>query len=209
MALIRPRWSPDGEYVYYIGRGGGHEVLFRINVRSGVMEQLSQDDERVRSADVSPNGRTAYFTSNLSGDWQIWALDLTDGSTRQLTPNGGHRPMSFGDGFVYYTKLNMFGLWRIAEDGSGEEQLVSDEVQFYNHESWVVNQHGLYLPLADSPEEMSVYRIDLFDSGLPHRMLRIGAADSMTLHDVSADGERFLMTRIRAPRMDIMAVRDW
>jgi Tol biopolymer transport system component len=209
MKLIRPRWSPDGRFVVYLGRGGGIEAMYKIDVLSGLVERISSEGEIIRSADVSNDGSRVFYSSDMSGDWEVWSLRLSDGERQRITRHGGHRPLDpFGDGFVYYTKLDVFGLWRMSVNG-GEEELVSDEVSFYNHESWSINDTGLYLALSEEGQELAVFRIDLADSWNREKMIDADSDDILRMHDVSADGERFLMIRVQSPKQDIMTVSGW
>ena len=84
MKLIRPRWSPDSRFIYYIGRGGGHETLFQIDVLSGLVERLSQENESIRSADPSYDGTRVFYTTDISGSWEVWSLRLEDGMRERI-----------------------------------------------------------------------------------------------------------------------------
>jgi Tol biopolymer transport system component/DNA-binding winged helix-turn-helix (wHTH) protein len=207
--LIGLRWSPDGDYVYYVARGAGGERLFRISANSGVVEQLSQDPENVRTVEVSKDGKSVFYTSDMSAGWEVWVLDLDSGKRQRITSSGGHRPVDpHGDGMVYYTKLNVFGLWRMPVAG-GTEELVSDLIRYYNHDDWQLNKTGLYLRLYDPDEQLSVYHQDLQASAAPELILRGVANEILELHDVTADGQRLLLVRVSAPSQDIMAASGW
>ena len=212
--LTGPRWSPAGDYVYYLGRGAGSETLFRVSANSAVVERLSQSSEKVRSVGVSQDGQSIFYSSDLSGSWEIWVMELVNRETRRITSAGGHRPVDpYGDGMVYYTKLNVFGLWRMPVAG-GAEQLVSELLRYYNHDDWQLNRSGFYLRLYDDDNELSIYHQDLQSQdlqslGAPELILRGNAKEIIELHDVTPDGQRLLLVRIAAPSQDIMAASGW
>ena len=145
----------------------------------------------------------------MSAGWEVWVLDLDSGKRQRITSSGGHRPVDpHGDGMVYYTKLNVFGLWRMPVAG-GTEELVSDLIRYYNHDDWQLNKTGLYLRLYDPDEQLSVYHQDLQASAAPELILRGVANEILELHDVTADGQRLLLVRVSAPSQDIMAASGW
>ena len=207
--LVSPDWSPDGDYIYYLGRGAGSESLFRISANSGVVERLSRDRENVRSVASSRDGKSVLYTSDLSGSWEVWVLDVESGERNRITNSGGYRPVDpYADGMVYYTKLNVFGLWRMPIAG-GTEELVSDLIRHFNHDDWQLNESGLYLRLYDAQQELSVFRQDLQASAAPELILRGAANEILELHDVTPDGQRLLLVRVVAPSQDIMAASGW
>jgi len=183
--------------------------LFRVSANSGVVENLSQDHENIRSVEVSKDGLSLFFTSDLSGGWEVWQLDLASNERRRISKQGGYRPTDpYGDGMVYYTKLNRFGLWRMPVAG-GDEELVSDLIRFYNHDDWQLNSSGLYLRLYDVDKNISVYHQSPGFEAEPTLVLRGTANEVLKLNDVTPDGQRLLLIRVIAPSQDIMAASDW
>ncbi len=210
MNLSDPSWTPDARRVYYVGRGGSGEAMYEADVSSGIVRRLTDNSEKVRAVSVSRDGSSVLYASNRSGDWQIWRLDLADESHTQLTVNGGTLPVDpLNDGWVYYTKLSRFGLWRIPA-GGGDEELVTHLLEFYNHDSWVLNERGIYLTLIVDQSPSAIYRIPWSAEAAPELISPInGGSDMISLKDVSHDGSRMLMVRWQNTQQDIMVSRDW
>ena len=172
--------------------------------------RLSLDQERVRALGVGREGRRLYYSSDRGGDWQIWELELETGRRRQITENGGTQPVDpRGDGHIYYTKLSRFGIWRIPLDG-GEEELLSNLLEFYNQDSWTVTAQGIYLSLIRGSEPSAIYRLPLEGEAIPQRVLAgRGGSDLVSLEDVSEDGSALLLVHWSNSQQDIMISRDW
>jgi TolB protein len=82
-----PSWSPSGRQLVVRGNsaGGGFD-LYVINV-SGRGRRVLLRTPRALERDPawSPDGRRIAYTSDRSGQIQIWTLDLRSGRARQLT----------------------------------------------------------------------------------------------------------------------------
>ena len=85
--------SPDGELVAYVLRkplmdGEKSEFLSHIWLASsngGVPRQFTRGDHSASSPAFSPNGRFLAFTSDRSGDNQLWAIPLAGGEAFQIS----------------------------------------------------------------------------------------------------------------------------
>lgn len=207
MSLSTPRFFPDGERILFLGRGGGQEVLFVVNSRSGVVEQLSEPDERIRSAFPSSDGESVFVASNRDGDWQIWRRSQ-DGDYSRLTSDGGHRPFDSGDGYVYYTKVNIYGLWRTPVDGDGPEEFVSPAVSYAYHERWLIRDGQLIIPRYTEHKPWRLVAVDL-STEEETVLLTLPSERELMLTDVSAAMDRFLLFEARDRRRDVLAVRNF
>jgi len=60
-----------------------------------------------------------YFSSNRTGDWQIWKQPAQGGGASQVTKTKGAREAfeSLDGKFVYYAKLGAPGIWKVPAAG--------------------------------------------------------------------------------------------
>ena len=81
----RPVWSPDGRYVVFMSneRDGNWE-LYRIDVESGAVLQLTDNPANDGLPAVSPDGRDVAFMSNRDGEWSIQLSSLDGGPARAI-----------------------------------------------------------------------------------------------------------------------------
>jgi dipeptidyl aminopeptidase/acylaminoacyl peptidase len=104
-----PVWSPDGRHVYFLGsrkRDGekqppynGKPQVWRVGLQGGPSQAVTRAEEGVQLFDLSPDGRTVYYVTEvekIDGEWkhlrqqfrdievgygadqfsQVWKLDL-------------------------------------------------------------------------------------------------------------------------------------
>ena len=123
-----PRWSPDGQYLAFDSRPQGSADIFLIPAAGGVTRRLTTEVSNEVTPAFSADGQSIYFASDRTGSWQIWRQPLNGGSASQITTSGGFAPQGSADGkWVYYTKPNSGGLYRVPCAG-GAETLVLDAV---------------------------------------------------------------------------------
>jgi hypothetical protein len=77
-------WSPDGKELVYSMQGS----LWRQRLGSGEAIQLTDGPGYDYQPDWSPDGRWVVYSSYRNDAMELWALDLTDGSTQALVANG-------------------------------------------------------------------------------------------------------------------------
>ncbi|MGS0726400.1 S9 family peptidase, partial [Shewanella sp. 0m-11] len=91
-----PQWSPDGEYVYYLGKikqegakapFNGKTQVFRLSISSGDSQPMTKEAEGVTGFELSHDGKSLYFlTTKTTTDKDQWAAMRADHSA----PKYGH-----------------------------------------------------------------------------------------------------------------------
>lgn len=78
--------SPDGsEVVYQVRRGGGVSDLVVVPLAGGAPRTLVAGSADNSEPDWSPDGKNILFTSNRSGNQDIWLVSSSGGEPRQLS----------------------------------------------------------------------------------------------------------------------------
>jgi Tol biopolymer transport system component/serine/threonine protein kinase len=86
--------SPDGSLIAYFSIGERQEDLF-VGPPNGPMRRVIDDAPRDRAPVFTPDGKSLFFYSNRSGQWQPWTVSLDGSGLRQLgqAPEGSVYPV--------------------------------------------------------------------------------------------------------------------
>jgi Tol biopolymer transport system component/DNA-binding winged helix-turn-helix (wHTH) protein len=147
-----PRWSPDSWQIAFDSRPGGEANIFVISGAGGAPRQVTGGGNNVVPS-WSGDGRWIYYSSNRTGNWQVWRIpaDSVGGSGAiQITQHGGFAPFESHDGrFVYYAKgENVPGIWRVPVPGGSEEEFCAQPLGgLWGH--WALGPKGLYIVDTD------------------------------------------------------------
>lgn len=110
--VYAPRVSPDGRTIAFSHwRTGGRRDLALLDRRTGAVRYLTDDRALDTSPVFSPDGRYVLWTSDRTGVMNVYAHDLREGRTRQVTHSvlGAFQPAVSPDGrtlaYVGYSSL--------------------------------------------------------------------------------------------------------
>jgi Tol biopolymer transport system component len=150
-----PTTALSGDQVSYLMQGGASRAyvsgeLWSMNLATGEKERMLPG-YLMSGYSISHDGRTVVFTSagNETGDG-IWIASLDRRSPpRQLTHGGEFRAFFGRPGeIIYMSQGEVRHLYRIKEDGSGNEMISSDPVTYLIGVSPEGNWAGVSLPQA-------------------------------------------------------------
>jgi Tol biopolymer transport system component/DNA-binding winged helix-turn-helix (wHTH) protein len=168
-----PHWSPDGRQIAFDSRPGGRAHIFLTSPDGGVPRALTSGNYNDIVPSWSPDGKTIYFGSIRRGGYQIWKVAASGGSPQQLTTHGGMIARASPDGdWVYYTRPQAAGLWRIPVGGGSEQQVLTsppDGFQGY----WTLTKDGIYY--LDSSRAQPA--IEFAPFATPGRSVRVHVLD--------------------------------
>jgi serine/threonine protein kinase len=180
--------------------GPGQLVLDQIEWRMNLSEvalageaaprALTSGDSRDRQPAYSPDGSRIVFSSNRSGNMDLWILDTRTGALRQLTddPAQDWDPGFTPDGRHVLWSSDRSGnleIWIAGDDGSGARQLTRDGVDAENP---TATEDGRFVVYTSAhPERFGLWRIRR-DGSDDHRLV----AGAALVPEVSPDGRRVL-----------------
>jgi Tol biopolymer transport system component len=199
--------DPDGEHVVVSGMDGH---IHRASLTGGETRRVTNDDGRLHFLHgVSPDGATlAYIglTAGEDGSWSppnVFTIPAAGGQDVQLTddefPDDGSEYSPDGQ-WIYFnserarTVPGHAQLFRMRPDGSGPEQLTSDErVNWFPH----VSPDGSRLAYVSFPpgteghpadKDVDVRLCDADGSGIRDLARVLGGQGTMNVHSWSPDG---------------------
>ncbi len=169
-------WLPGGAgAVDFLGRGRlvadlvtSRESLRQVDLgdRKWAGERwLTRGSSLDRQPVFSPDGKWIAFSSNRSGNLDIWAMSVSDGTVRRLTDDSSDDwdPAFTPDGKLVWSsrRSGNFEIWMAEADGSGAHQVSHDGTDAENPsatpDGWVLyvsgsGQPGLWRVLSNGTQ---------------------------------------------------------
>lgn len=140
-----PRWLPGGEALVFHADVEGRFDLWTVADEGTPPRRLTGPPGEHRVPSVARDGTALYFASDRSGQWQVWRMAPAGGPATQVTRQGGYFAQESPDGsWIYYTRWQRHGLWRVPRGGGEEEQVLGDELAAWEWGNWAVTREGLY-----------------------------------------------------------------
>jgi Tol biopolymer transport system component/DNA-binding winged helix-turn-helix (wHTH) protein len=201
-----PDWSPDGKELVFVARPEGPADLYVVSTAGAPPRRLTSDPGDEIAPSWSRDGRNIYFGSRRSGSWEIWRIDGEGDGAIQVTTQGGYAAVESEDGkWLFFTKIDQPGIWRLPL-GGGEEELLVQNLDARDWANWtVVGGRIYYLSRLDNGEPR-LAATDLASGETTwfaqlDRHARAGLS-------VSPDGERLFYGRTDRRESDVMVARN-
>jgi Tol biopolymer transport system component len=203
-----PRWSPDGHSMAFEFRPKGHSEIYLLDIDGSVPRLLPT----LPGADNggpswSRDGKWIYFYSDQGGPpFQLWKVSLKGGPPLQITRNGGVFGAESADGrFLYYSKLEEPGIWKVLLSGGKETHVLDQagETEWYN---WALGRNGVYfLKHREKGGELNFFD---FISGKTTALSTSDKQPGVGLA-LAADGKSILYTETDLEDSNIMLVKNF
>ncbi len=111
--LYTPNWSPDGNKIFFSFAQFNQRGIKSINLKTGNIQTILEDDEHdYRDPFVSPDNQTLYYSSNVSGIFNIYRKSLVDDSEPTQITNvlgGAFMPHLNTNGALYFSQYEADG----------------------------------------------------------------------------------------------------
>jgi TolB protein len=197
--------------------GAGRLVLDQIEWRMNLSEvalgaaqarprTLTSGNSRDRQPAYSPDGSRIVFSSNRSGNLDLWLLETRTGALRQLTddpaqdwdpgftPDGGHVIWSSD-------RSGNLEIWMAGTDGSGARQVTHDGVDAENPTATADGRFVVYT--SAHPQRFGLWRIRP-DGSDDHRLV----AGATLVPEVQPQGRHVLFVTDNRERGRFIRVAD-
>jgi eukaryotic-like serine/threonine-protein kinase len=149
----RAVFSPDDRRLYYLVQPSPHSTSMELQVSeisSGRSETVLSGLGSASAFDLSPDGQTvAYSVSNQDNNESIWLAPLDHHSPPRRIRLSANSPLFAPDGSLFFMTFegNQNFVYRMNQDGSGEQEVIADPIVQLQTVSpdgkWVVAQVAL------------------------------------------------------------------
>lgn len=204
------RWSPDGHSICFESISRGNYEVYVVEVPGGQPRLIPTFPGADNGApNWSRDGQWIYFyTDHEKGPFQLWKVPFKGGPPIRVTKSGGVYATESGDGrFLYYSKFEQPGIWRMPSAG-GEEARVLDQPAGFAWSDWVLTQTGIYFLNQNAPLNG---RIEFFDFATARTIPVFSLEKPSPSGDLALapDGRSLLYAQIDREESYIMLVKNF
>ncbi len=109
--VYNPKWAPDGSRVVFDLSSGHGRDLAAVDTTGNNFRLLVSGPADDRNATFAPDGSTLYYSSDRTGIFNVYAMDLRTGDTRQVTNvlGGAFYPTVNASGNLLYALYTSHG----------------------------------------------------------------------------------------------------
>ena len=206
----RARWSPDGRYIAFEFHPHERSEIYIVEVPGGVPRLLPTiPGSDNLSPSWSRDGKWIYFASKRGGEaFQVWRVPAADGVPEQLTRHGGISPVESVDGrYLYYSKYEQNGIWRMPLHGDGGEVRVLSDMDPDSWPNWALSTEGIYFLKFGKFRHASLAFYD-FAENTTHTVWPLEKQAGWGL-SLSSDGRSLLYIQDQFAESNLMLVRNF
>jgi Tol biopolymer transport system component/DNA-binding winged helix-turn-helix (wHTH) protein len=206
----RARWSPNGRYIAFEFHPHERSEIYMVEVPGGVPRLLPTiEGSDNLSPSWSRDGKWIYFASKRGGEaFQVWKMPVAGGTPTQLTKRGGISPVESFDGrYLYYSKYEQSGIWRMPFQGGGEESKVLSDIDPEDWPNWALSPEGIYFLKFGKFPHTELAFFDFADNKR-HILWPLEKKLGWGL-SLSADGKSLLYVQDQFAESNLMLVRNF
>lgn len=216
-----PSWSPDGRFLAFDFRGVGNGDIYTIAVNksppgSGTSTRavrVTTDGAADETPSWSADGPWIYFSSNRSGDYEVWRAPVTSdgkptGEPIRLTHGGGAWPAEGPGGFVYFIRgpRQAPELWKVP--GQGGRETLHIRLLPASRLSWAVTESGVFFIAPSLSAGWGIRRF-AFATGQEDGICELGGRSVRQHLAISPNGRWFIYQSLDGGGSDIMLAENF
>jgi TolB protein len=184
----------------------GSPDIWVIDVKVGIPHRLTKDEHTNLAWNWSRDGRSIYFFSDRSGDYEVYKIPANGGEPERLTYGGGFVPIESMDGAsIFFAKLTSpRSVWQLELDDRRERLLFEADIEQRGFSLW---ENKIIYLLQDNTRGtwFESYDLETGEVSLINELgiVRLGMFGR---HSVSPDGRWIIFTKEDGAGSDLMWV---
>lgn len=124
-------FQSDGRIIYSSLDGEKSDIL-SIKPDGGDLKELTKETTKERFPLMSDDGRYVFFTSNRTGEDQIWRINADGSNPIQMTKNMGGYPVAVDEDDLYYRRTLDSKLWKTSINGGEEKEVFNKSKHIFS-----------------------------------------------------------------------------
>jgi len=174
-----------------------HGALYEFDLSSQTLNMLFDKQHKAYVANYHSTQSKIIYSSNKSGQWQLWLFDKSNKSHFQLTQFGGYSGYDYKSGLIY-SKRNQDGLW-MKSSHNQEVKLISD-FKNINWLNWRLIKDHVYFYRPES----GIWQYDINTQN--EKLIMQRSEGFIHQYTISADGEKVIFVELQPLQGDIQAL---
>ncbi len=170
-----PVWAADGQSLFFTGERDGRGEIYRVWLTDKRVDRITSGINRAIMPATSPDGRYLAYAAQTIMSFQLHLIDLTTGTSRQMTSGGGAcRPSFAPDSHeVAFVRLDKDPSRLEAVRETGSRILLEHPTLWSYYPDY--SPDGRYLAFSVSPEhhEGEDWDLAIMDLGKPGEFVRL------------------------------------
>ncbi|NOU52660.1 winged helix-turn-helix transcriptional regulator [Pseudoalteromonas sp. JBTF-M23] len=171
-------------------------AVYEYDFTHNTLTNLISAEHQAYAPNYGMSEQDILYSSNKTGQWQLWQYNKGSASHQQLTKNGGYSGY-FYNGQLYFSKRNQAGMWTLE---SGAEKLLIKDFSNINWLNWQVINGNVYFYKRGSG--IWQYNID----SQVEQLLMSEPEGFIHQYDVSDDEKYIVYAQLQPMQGDIQAV---
>jgi len=204
-----PRWSPDGRKIAFNSVLRGQTSILVIQADGGTPRPLTDQASENLNPSWSHDGNWIYFTSNRSGDWQIWKMTNEGEMAFQLTRQGGFEAFESADGkFIYYANTaSEPDIWKMRLQ-DGQETSLLPPIHLQQWPGWALTSQGI-LFVREGPTKHPILRFIDFSNSQVKDVAPLGKQPWPLWISAAGDGHVVMYQQVDMTVSNIMSLENF
>lgn len=202
--LMSASWSPDSKQLLVGGFANRDFGLYLITVENGIVQRLTAHPSADYNPTWSSDGMRAYFTSNRTGRFEIWCINIDTGFLEQITMNGGHRALEGDGNRLVFAKKKSDGLFELDLTAANrQERRLTDGLSALDWRNWDIAGEELFYVVRENKHAAVLRRFNLA-TGVDEAMRKLDNIPLQSGLSVTPDGTSAYVTTIVSAEADLI-----
>ncbi|WP_085300069.1 winged helix-turn-helix domain-containing protein [Cognaticolwellia mytili] len=137
--IVNMKWAKDDSFIIV----SINSKLYQYSLHNKQWQEIKVNLKNIHYAEVM-NNQNVIVSSDQSGDWQLWEVELASGNTKKMTKNGGYSANYVAsNNTLLVSKYSQEGLFQFNLDTQLETK-IKEDFKITDWNKWQVRGDNIY-----------------------------------------------------------------